>query len=60
MNIKRYSIIDVNNIVNRTTKEITDQYYGKMDMRDIGVMNTYIWNLLENFKSTVDERELKE
>ena len=58
MNTKRYSVNDINKILNKTTKEITEEYYDKMDMRDVGVMNTYIWHLLENFKATINTRDM--
>jgi hypothetical protein len=59
MHKKRYSVENINKIVNETTLKITEQYYDKMDMRDIGVMNFYVWCLMENFKATIDEKDLQ-
>ena len=55
MDVKRYSIKDINKTVNQTTKEITSKYWDKMDVRDIGVLNTFVWRLNENFRASLDD-----
>ncbi len=57
MNNKKYSMNDITRIINNTTSDVLEQYYEKMDMGDIGLLNTFVWELQTHLKDYDVEKE---